>query len=922
MKKNIEIKKASVHNLKGIDVDIPRDELVIITGISGSGKSSLAFDTIYAEGQRRYVESLSAYARQFLGVMDKPEVQSITNLSPTISIEQRKLSKNPRSTVGTVTETYDYLRVLFARTGTAYCYNCGKEISSQTVDEIVAQILSYPENSHIYILAPIARGKKGTFGAELRRIEGKGYVRVIIDGEIYDIESVPELDKNKPHNIEIVVDRIKVKKEIRSRIADSVETALEETEGILILRDIDKDESRIFSTKFACGDCGISYPEISPRLFSFNSPYGACPKCQGIGTEMEIDPENIILNKSLSILEGAIAPVGEPRGRFLRELNSIAFKYDLDLNTPWENIKEKDRNIILYGADYWEGVIPYLDRRHLNTESDWIRSEIEKYMIVAPCAECGGARLRKEALSIKINNKGIHDVAKMNITQARKFTENIKFNDERQKIATELIREILHRLRFLEDVGVDYLTLERSTQTLAGGEAQRVHLATQIGSGLVGIIYILDEPTIGLHERDILRLIKTLKSLRDIGNTVILVEHDFKSILSADWVIDLGPGAGAKGGKVVFTGTPIELKKNGKTITGKYLSGKEKIPIPDKRNKKEKDKTIKILGAEGNNLKRLDVEIPLNCFVCITGVSGSGKSTLLIDILYRALARTFHGSRYLPLLHKKIEGIENIDKVINIDQSPIGRTPRSNPATYTGAFDPIRDFFAELPASRVRGYNKGRFSFNVEGGRCEECNGQGQKKIEMHFLSDVYVTCKVCKGKRYKKETLEVEYKEKNIADVLDLTVSEALDFFYDIPKARQKLKLLQDVGLGYIKLGQPATTLSGGEAQRIKLAKELSKVATGDTLYLLDEPTTGLHAHDIRLLLKILKRLVDMGNTVVVIEHNLDVIKCADWIIDLGPEGGAEGGELIGEGTPEEIAEIKESYTGKFLKEILRTRS
>ncbi len=919
MKKNIEIKKASVHNLKGIDVEIPRDELVIITGISGSGKSSLAFDTIYAEGQRRYVESLSAYARQFLGVMDKPEVQSITNLSPTISIEQRKLSKNPRSTVGTVTEIYDYLRVLFARTGMAYCYNCGKEISSQTVDEIVAQILSYPENTRLYILAPIARGKKGTFSAELKKIEEKGYVRIIIDGEIYDIENVPELDKNKPHNIEIVVDRIKVKADIRSRVADSVETALEETDGILIIKDIDNDSGRIFSTKFACPDCGISYPEISPRLFSFNSPYGACPKCQGIGTEMEIDPDNIILNGSLSVLEGAIAPVGEPRGRFLRELNSLEENYDLDLDTPWKDLTEKEKNLILYGGDYWEGVIPYLDRRHRDTESDWIRSEIEKYMIFAPCAQCRGARLRKEALSVKIQDTNIHDVAKMNIAAARKFIENVKFEDERKKIAAELIREIRHRLRFLEDVGVDYLTLERSTQTLAGGEAQRVHLATQIGSGLVGIIYILDEPTIGLHERDILRLIKTLKSLRDIGNTVILVEHDFKSILSADWVIDLGPGAGERGGKVVFAGTPSDLKKDGKTITGKYLSGKEKIPIPETRNKKEKDRVIKILGARGNNLKDIDIEIPLNCFVCITGVSGSGKSTLLIDILYRALARTFHGSRYLPLEHEKIEGIENIDKVINIDQSPIGRTPRSNPATYTGVFDPIRDFFAELPASRVRGYNKGRFSFNVEGGRCEECNGQGQKKIEMHFLSDVYVTCKACKGRRYKKETLEVEYKEKNIAEILDLTVSEALDFFSDIPKAKQKLQLLQDVGLGYIRLGQPATTLSGGEAQRIKLAKELSKVATGDTLYLLDEPTTGLHAHDIRLLLKILKRLVDMGNTVVVIEHNLDVIKCADWIIDLGPEGGEEGGELIGEGIPEEIAEIKKSYTGKFLKEILQ---
>jgi excinuclease ABC subunit A len=918
MKKNIEIKKASIHNLKGIDVEIPRDKLVIITGISGSGKSSLAFDTIYAEGQRRYVESLSAYARQFLGVMDKPEVQSITNLSPTISIEQRKLSKNPRSTVGTVTEIYDYLRVLFARTGNVYCYSCGREVTSQTVDEIVDRILTYPEGSRLYILAPIARGKKGTFSAELKRIAEKGYVRVIIDGEILDIEKTPDLDKNKPHNIEIVVDRIKVKKEIRSRVADSVETALEETDGILILRDIDKNTNTIFSTKFACPDCGISYPEISPRLFSFNSPYGACPKCQGIGTEMEIDPENIIFNESLSIFEGAIAPVGEPRGVFLRELNGAASRYDLDLNTPWEDMSNKEKDVILYGDYGWEGIIPYLDRRHQYTESDWIRDEIEKYMVITPCTECKGARLRKEALSVKIKDKNIHDIARMNITQARKFIESIKFDDERRKIAAELLPEILHRLRFLEDVGVDYLTLERSTQTLAGGEAQRVHLATQIGSGLVGIIYILDEPTIGLHERDILRLIKTLKSLRDMGNTVIMVEHDFNSILSADWVIDLGPGAGTEGGNVVFSGTPLDLKKDGKTITGKFLSGKEKIPVPDERKKKKKDKTIKILGAVGNNLKNVDIEIPLNCFVCITGVSGSGKSTLLIDILYRALARAFHGSRYLPLEHKSIEGMENIDKVINIDQSPIGRTPRSNPATYTGAFDPIRDFFAELPASRVRGYNKGRFSFNVTGGRCEECWGQGQKKIEMHFLSDVYVTCKACKGKRFKKETLEVEYKEKNIADVLDLTVEEAVSFFGDMPKIKQKLKLLQDVGLGYIKLGQPATTLSGGEAQRIKLAKELSKVATGDTLYLLDEPTTGLHAYDIRLLLGILKRLVDMGNTVVVIEHNLDVIKCADWIIDLGPEGGEDGGKLVAEGTPEEIAKVKNSYTGKFLKETL----
>ncbi|MEO0293762.1 MAG: excinuclease ABC subunit UvrA [candidate division WOR-3 bacterium] len=918
--KKIEIKKASVHNLKGIDVEIPRDKLVIITGISGSGKSSLAFDTIYAEGQRRYIESLSAYARQFLGVMDKPDVQSITNLSPTISIEQRKLSKNPRSTVGTVTEIYDYLRVLFARTGTVYCYNCGREVSSQTVDEIVEQILDLPEGTPVYILAPIARGKKGTFSNELKRIGEKGFVRVIIDGEIFEIEKVPELDKNKPHNIEVVVDRIKIKKEIRSRIADSVETALEEAEGILILRDIEKGSDMIFSTKFACPICGISYPEVSPRLFSFNSPYGACFKCQGIGTEMEIDPKNIIFSEELSIFEGAIAPIGEPRGRLAMELRSLAYRYNINLDEPWKNLSKEKRNIILYGKEEWEGIIPYLNRRHQYTESDWIREEIEKYMVVKPCLECGGSRLRKEALSVKIKDKNIYEVTKMNITQCRKFIESISFDDEREKIASELLPEILHRLRFLEDVGVNYLTLERPTQTLAGGEAQRVHLATQIGSGLVGIIYILDEPSIGLHERDILRLIKTLKSLRDMGNTVIMVEHDFKSILSADWVIDLGPGAGIEGGRVVFSGTPEALKKDGSTITGRYLSGKEKIPVPKKRRKKEK--IIKIIGARGNNLKNINIEIPLNCFVCVTGVSGSGKSTLIIDILYRALARHFYGSRFLPLEYDRIEGIEYIDKVINIDQSPIGRTPRSNPATYTGAFTPIRDFFAELPAARIRGYDKGRFSFNVPGGRCEECQGQGQIKIEMHFLSDVYITCKSCKGKRFKKETLEVEYKGKNIADVLDLTVDEAVSFFKDIRGARQKLELLQEVGLGYVKLGQPATTLSGGEAQRVKLAKELSKVATGKTLYLLDEPTTGLHAYDIKLLLKVLERLVELGNTVVVIEHNLDVIKCADWIIDLGPEGGEEGGKLVGEGTPEEIVKIKESYTGKFLKEVLEINS
>ncbi|TET99600.1 MAG: excinuclease ABC subunit UvrA [Candidatus Stahlbacteria bacterium] len=921
MNKNIKIKGASVHNLKNVDLEIPRDKMVIITGVSGSGKSSLAFDTIFAEGQRRYVESLSAYARQFLGVMDKPEVESITNLSPAISIEQRKLSRNPRSTVGTVTEIYDYLRVLFARVGTPFCYNCGRKITSQTVDEIVELILKKPSNSRLLILAPIMRGKKGTFTQEFKRIGEKGYVRVVVDGKMVEIEKVVELDKNKKHDIEIVVDRIKPNKKIRSRITDSVEAALNETGGLLKVRNINIDDLKkrdeIFSTQFACPYCGISYPEISPRLFSFNSPYGACKRCQGIGTEMEVDPGSIIFNEELSILEGAITPIGEPRGRFGREIERMSSVCDVQIERPWKELTKYEKEIILYGKEFWEGIVPYLDRRYRETESDWIRSEIEKYMVVQPCFECGGARLSKEALSVRIKKKNIYQVVQMNIVQAKSFMENLKFSDQRQEIARELISEVLHRLRFLVDVGVDYLTLDRPTKTLAGGEAQRVHLATQIGSGLMGIIYILDEPTIGLHERDILRLIDTLKSLRDIGNTVIIVEHDPKSILAADWVIDLGPGAGIEGGEVVFTGKPKDLCKYSYSITGRYLSGKERIPVPERRRDGSK-KSLRILGAAGNNLKMIDIDIPLNRFVCLTGVSGSGKSTLLIDTLYRALARKFHGSRYLPLEHTRILGIENIDKVINIDQSPIGRTPRSNPATYTGIFTPIREFYAELPESRVRGFNKGRFSFNVIGGRCEACRGEGLKKIEMHFLADVYITCEVCKGKRFKKETLEVEYKGKNIAEVLDMTVLEAVEFFSKIPQAKRKLELLRDVGLGYIKLGQPATTLSGGEAQRIKLAKELSKVATGDTLYLLDEPTTGLHAYDIRLLLEVLDRLVGKGNTVVVIEHNLDVIKHADWIIDLGPEGGEEGGEIVATGTPEDVAQVPQSYTGQFLREAL----
>lgn len=921
MNKNIKIKGASVHNLKNVDLEIPRDKMVVITGVSGSGKSSLAFDTVFAEGQRRYVESLSAYARQFLGVMDKPEVESITNLSPAISIEQRKLSRNPRSTVGTVTEIYDYLRVLFARVGTPFCYNCGRKITSQTVDEIVELILKKPSNSRLLILAPIMRGKKGTFTQEFKRIGEKGYVRVVVDGKMVEIEKVVELDKNKKHDIEIVVDRIKPNRKIRSRITDSVEAALNETGGLLKVRNINIDDLKkrdeIFSTQFACPYCGISYPEISPRLFSFNSPYGACKRCQGIGTEMEVDPGSIIFNEELSILEGAITPIGEPRGRFSREIERMSSVYDVQIERPWKELTKYEKEIILYGKEFWEGIVPYLDRRYRETESDWIRSEIEKYMVVQPCFECGGARLSKEALSVRIKKKNIYQVVQMNIVQAKSFMENLKFSDQRQEIARELISEVLHRLRFLADVGVDYLTLDRPTKTLAGGEAQRVHLATQIGSGLMGIIYILDEPTIGLHERDILRLIDTLKSLRDIGNTVIMVEHDPKSILAADWVIDLGPGAGIEGGEVVFTGKPKDLCKYSYSITGRYLSGKERIPVPERRRDGSK-KSLRILGAAGNNLKMIDIDIPLNRFVCLTGVSGSGKSTLLIDTLYRALARKFHGSRYLPLEHTRILGIENIDKVINIDQSPIGRTPRSNPATYTGIFTPIREFYAELPESRVRGFNKGRFSFNVMGGRCEACRGEGLKKIEMHFLADVYVTCEVCKGERFKKETLEVEYKGKNIAEILGMTVLEAVEFFSKIPQAKRKLELLKDVGLGYIKLGQPATTLSGGEAQRIKLAKELSKVATGDTLYLLDEPTTGLHAYDIRLLLEVLDRLVGKGNTVVVIEHNLDVIKHADWIIDLGPEGGEEGGEIVATGTPEDVAQVPQSYTGQFLREAL----
>ena len=912
----ISIRGARVHNLKNIDVDIPRNKFVVITGISGSGKSSLAFDTLYAEGQRRYVESLSAYARQFLGIMEKPDVEKIEGLSPAISIEQRKVSKNPRSTVATVTEIYDYLRVLFARIGKVYCYKCGREVTSQTLDQIVDRVEKYGEGTRIEILSPVIRGKKGEYRDLFEKLMKKGFLRVRVDGEIYSLEEVPALEKNKKHTIEIVVDRIRIKEGIRSRLSQSIETALSESDGYVIIKKGEEEE--LFSEKLACLLCGIDYPEIEPRLFSFNSPYGACRVCSGLGTKMEIDPELLIINPALSIMEGAIGPVGEPRGRIYDTLRYLSRKYRIDLQTPWENLKEREKEIILYGDDLVEGIIPYLERRYRETESDWVRYEIEKYMSIQPCPACKGARLRKEALSVKIGGKNIYDVVRMTVKEALKFFEELKLGEREKIIARELIREIKRRLQFLVDVGLDYLTLDRPTETLAGGEAQRVHLSTQIGSGLTGIIYILDEPSIGLHPRDIKRLIATLKELRDLGNTIVVVEHDKETILSADWVIDLGPGAGEKGGYVVATGKPEDIKKVKRSITGAYLSGKRKIPVPQKR-RKPKGKYIEIVGARANNLKNIHVKIPLGLFVCITGVSGSGKSTLLIDILYRALARKFHGSRHLPGEHDEIKGIEHIDKVINIDQSPIGRTPRSNPATYTGAFTPIREFYASLPEAKIRGYRPGRFSFNVRGGRCEACQGDGMVKIEMHFLPDVYIPCEVCKGRRYNKETLEVKYKGKNIADVLEMTVDEALEFFDAIPQIKRKLQLLHDVGLGYIKLGQPAPTLSGGEAQRVKLARELSKVGTGRTLYILDEPTTGLHFEDVRLLLEVLQRLVDRGNTVVVIEHNLDVIKCCDWIIDLGPEGGEEGGRIVCEGPPEEVASCPHSYTGKFLKEELK---
>jgi excinuclease ABC subunit A len=943
----IVIKGAREHNLKNIDLKLPRNKLIVITGISGSGKSSLAFDTIYAEGQRRYIESLSSYARQFLGMLEKPDVDYIEGLSPAIAIQQRSSAHNPRSTVGTVTEVYDYLRLLFARIGVPHCPNCKRPISSQTTDQIVDVVMALPAEGtrcgiesplRLEILAPLVRGRKGEYKDLIQRTKKRGYVRVRVDGKIGEIDQVPELEKYKKHTIEVVVDRLILKPEIAKRLADSVELALREGEGLVTIL-INGREERTFSEALACPDCGFSLEEVSPRLFSFNAPYGACPECSGLGTRMEVDPDRVIRNPELSVLEGAIEPWGVVLSNWFREqLEALAKRLRFNLRVPWKELPAAAKRAILSGHDEelkirhertdgtsfdwyntFEGVLHYLMRIYKQTESQARREWAERYMSVLPCPKCRGARLKPEVLAIRVHEKSISDVVKMSVRAALDFfASELKLTDKEHAIAREVVKELKERLGFLNAVGLDYLTLDRKADTLGGGESQRVRLATQIGSGLVGVVYILDEPSIGLHQRDNRRLLATLLKLRDLGNTVIVVEHDKETILEADHVVDLGPGAGETGGKVVAQGTPQEIMASPASLTGAYLAGRKEIPVPEARRRPRNDCII-VQGAEENNLRKIDVKFPLGLFICITGVSGSGKSTLMNDILYRALAQHFYCSREKPGAHERIVGKDRIDKVIEIDQSPIGRTPRSNPATYTGAFGPIREFFAQTKEARMRGYKPGRFSFNVKGGRCEACAGDGIIKVEMHFLPDVYVPCEVCKGKRYNRETLDVRFKTKNISEVLEMTVTEALEFFQNIPPIKRKLELLHDVGLGYIELGQQAPTLSGGEAQRIKLSRELSKIATGRTLYLLDEPTTGLHFEDVGMLLKVLNRLVDRNNTVVVIEHNLEVIKCADWIIDLGPEGGDGGGAIVAEGPPEEIIKVPQSYTGKFLKVELK---
>ena len=913
----IVIKGAREHNLKNIDLEIPKNSFVVITGVSGSGKSSLAFDTLYAEGQRRYVESLSAYARQFLEQMERPDVDSIEGLSPAISIEQKSISKNPRSTVGTVTEIYDYLRVLFARLGTPYCYICGREIKPKTVQEITDEILSMGKGKRIIILSPVVRGRKGEYKKLFRDLLRKGFTRVMVDGVSYELTEEIELDKNKRHDIDVVVDRIVIKEGLERRVADSVETALSLAGGVVKVKELEGEE-HIFSEHFSCPVCGISYPEISPRLFSFNNPYGACPDCLGIGVKKTFDPRKIVENENLSIEEGAISPWRDLNPVFLEKRFEFLRSIGIDTKKPFYMLDEEEKRKVLYGCREFEGVIPTLEKRYNQYRWDmYTRRELEKYMTDEPCNTCKGGRLRKEALSVRFRGKNIHEITQMDIKTAKRFFLNLELSPFEEKVGGRIIKEIVSRLGFLEEVGLSYLTLDRTSASLSGGEAQRIRLASQIGSGLTGVMYILDEPTIGLHPRDNSRLLGTLFRLRDLGNTVIVVEHDRETIESADFVVDLGPGAGRNGGYVVYAGDVEGLRRCKKSLTGRYLSGEEEIEVPKKRRKPKKGYLV-LKRVRTNNLKNIDVKIPIGLFVCVTGVSGSGKSSLVVDTLYEVMRERLYKTRRLKGDLDGIEGFEAFDKVINVDQSPIGRTPRSNPATYTGVFTPIRELFSKTPEARMMGYKPGRFSFNVKGGRCERCKGEGFIKVEMLFLPDVYVTCEECKGRRFNRETLEVRYNGKNIADVLDMTVDEAYEFFKNIPTIREKLKVLKDVGLGYITLGQNATTLSGGEAQRIKLARELSKKETGRTLYILDEPTTGLHFDDIKKLLGVLNELVERGNTVVVIEHNMDVIKTADYIIDLGPEGGDQGGYIVAQGTPEEVATCEDSWTGKFLRKIL----
>ena len=938
-RKYIKIRGAKEHNLKGIDVDIPRDEFVVLTGLSGSGKSSLAFDTIYAEGQRRYMESLSSYARQFLGQMEKPNVEKIEGLSPAISIDQKSTNRNPRSTVGTVTEIYDYFRLLYARIGIPHCPKCGREIRKQTVDQMVDQIMSMPQGTKIQLLAPVVRGRKGEHQKLLERAKRSGYVRVQVDGSVYELTEEIRLDKNKKHNIEIVVDRLVVKPGIEKRLTDSIENVLNLAEGLMTV-DVIGGEPVQFSQSFSCPDCGISIDEIEPRSFSFNNPFGACPECYGLGYKMEFDEALMIPDKRLSLAEGAIQVMGwqssaDPSSYTYATLKALSKEYGFSLNTPYQELPEDVRHMLIYGTGgrtvkvhyrgqrgegvydvAFEGLIQNVNRRYRETGSDAIKQQYEEFMRITPCKCCGGQRLKKDALAVTVADKNIYEVTSLSIRKLQEFLNDMQLTRQQLLIGEQVIKEIKARVGFLVDVGLDYLTLARATGTLSGGEAQRIRLATQIGSGLVGVAYILDEPSIGLHQRDNDKLLATLKHLKDLGNTLIVVEHDEDTMRAADYIVDIGPGAGEHGGEVVAVGNAEEIMKNKKSLTGAYLSGRIQIPVPEERRKPTGFLTIK--GARENNLKNIDVKIPLGIMTCITGVSGSGKSSLTNEILYKHLARDLNRARVIPGKHDDILGLDQLDKVIDIDQSPIGRTPRSNPATYTGVFDMIRDLFAATPDAKARGYKKGRFSFNVKGGRCEACSGDGILKIEMHFLPDVYVPCEVCGGKRYNRETLEVKYKGKSIYDVLNMTVEEALKFFENVPSIHRKIQALYDVGLSYIRLGQPSTELSGGEAQRIKLATELSKRGTGKTIYILDEPTTGLHFADVHKLIEILRRLSDSGNTVVVIEHNLDVIKTADYIIDMGPEGGDGGGTVIAEGTPEEVAKVKKSYTGQYVKKYL----